>query len=119
MCFWYEKQERSIRVEGTTERLSKEESQVYFDTRPVGSRLGAWASPQSSVLEGREQLDGYMSDIKAKFADTEQIPVPDFWGGLRIIPERVEFWSGRNNRLHDRFAMTRKDDAWTLERLSP
>ena len=133
LCFWYERQERSIRVEGLMERMSSEESQIYFDTRPLGSRLGAWASPQSSVLQDRAQLDGYLNDMKDKFNTNgegdKKIPVPDFWGGLRIVPYRIEFWSGRNNRLHDRFAVSRteKESAdeqknasdWHIERLSP
>ncbi|CCG83126.1 Pyridoxamine 5'-phosphate oxidase [Taphrina deformans PYCC 5710] len=131
LCFWYEGMERSVRVEGTTERLTDAESQVYFDTRPVGSRIGAWASPQSSVIHDRDELDHRVQEVRATFQVGEddqthtKIPVPSFWGGLRIVPQRVEFWSGRNNRLHDRLVMTRQaggqgDGAkWELERLAP
>ncbi|KAI1853244.1 hypothetical protein JX266_001950 [Neoarthrinium moseri] len=129
LTFWWESMERQIRVEGKATRLSSEESQVYYDTRVRGSRLGAWASRQSQVLkpegdddDGRKELDGWVKEAKDKFQDQEKIPVPGFWGGLRIVPESVEFWQGRESRLHDRFAYTRKvegKDQWTLERLSP
>lgn len=139
LCFWYEDMERSVRVEGTTERLTPAESQVYFDTRPVGSKIGAWASQQSKVLKDRAELDEQVATTKEKFgiardrdlddpvtaagAPEEQkpIPVPDFWGGLRIVPDRIEFWSGRNNRLHDRLVYSLQDDAttWEIKRLSP
>ena len=135
LVFWWEPLERQVRVEGRAERLSREESQVYFDTRVRGSRIGAWASQQSRVLkadesgvdgddDGRRQLDGWVKEVEAKFEGEEKIPVPDFWGGLRIVPETVEFWQGRQNRLHDRFVYERvrgkgADGSWTLERLSP
>ncbi|KAI1881431.1 hypothetical protein JX265_000257 [Neoarthrinium moseri] len=129
LTFWWESMERQIRVEGKATRLSSEESQVYYDTRVRGSRLGAWASRQSQVLkpegdddDGRKELDGWVKEAKDKFQDQEKIPVPGFWGGLRIVPESVEFWQGRESRLHDRFVYTRKvegKDQWTLERLSP
>ncbi|KAI3320063.1 pyridoxamine 5'-phosphate oxidase [Xylariaceae sp. AK1471] len=139
LTFWWEDLERQIRVEGPAARLSSEESQKYFDTRVRGSRIGAWASRQSQVLtpavtdaseagerdDGRKELDGWVRDAEKKFEGQEEIPVPEFWGGLRIIPESVEFWQGRQNRLHDRFVYTKKEsvvgggDEWTLERLSP
>lgn len=142
LTFWWEALERQVRVEGRAERLTREESQRYYDTRVRGSRIGAWASRQSAVLkpevggtvdgkeekvqeedddDGRKQLDGWVRETEERFHDTEAIPVPEFWGGLRIVPERVEFWQGRANRLHDRFVYDRVDgeDKWTLERLSP
>ena len=135
LVFWWEAAERQVRVEGRAERLTREESQKYYDTRVRGSRLGAWASRQSAVLrpqegggagddddDGRRQLEGWVSETEERFKDTEEIPVPEFWGGLRIVPEKVEFWQGRENRLHDRFVYERVDgeeDKWTLERLSP
>jgi pyridoxamine 5'-phosphate oxidase len=140
LTFWWEDLERQIRVEGPAARLSSEESQKYFDTRVRGSRIGAWASRQSQVLtpavtdvvgkageqdDGRKELDSWVRDAEKRFEGQEQIPVPEFWGGLRIIPESVEFWQGRESRLHDRFIYTKKssvvgcDDEWLLERLSP
>ncbi|KAF3767893.1 pyridoxamine 5'-phosphate oxidase [Cryphonectria parasitica EP155] len=136
LTFWWEAQERQVRVEGRAERLERAESQKYFDTRVRGSRVGAWASRQSAVLrpregqgkehgsdddDGREMLHDWVREAEKKFEGTEEIPVPEFWGGLRIIPERVEFWQGRENRLHDRFVYDRVEgsDTWTLERLSP
>ncbi|ROW09823.1 hypothetical protein VMCG_02508 [Cytospora schulzeri] len=134
LVFWWEAMERQVRVEGRAERLSRGESQRYYETRVRGSRLGAWASRQSAVLkptsgedgeddDGRKQLEGWVSETAEKFKGTEDIPVPEFWGGLRIVPEKVEFWQGRENRLHDRFVYERVEgedkDKWTLERLSP
>lgn len=129
LTFWWEGLERQVRVEGKVERLSREESQKYFDTRVRGSRLGAWASRQSQILkpteggddDGRKQLDGWVKEAEERFEGQEEIPVPEFWGGLRIVPDRIEFWQGRQNRLHDRFVYERAegDREWTLERLSP
>lgn len=119
LTFWWQEQERQVRVEGLTERLTNEESQVYFDTRIRRSRIGAWASKQSQTLRDRTELDGWVKDIESKFEGVEQIPVPDFWGGLRILPEIIEFWQGRDSRLHDRFQYTREGDDWKTERLSP
>ncbi|KAK0637325.1 phosphate oxidase-like protein, partial [Bombardia bombarda] len=139
LVFWWEPLERQVRVEGRAARLTREESQVYYDTRVRGSRVGAWASRQSAVLtpgegsdDGRAQLEGWIKETEGRFEGTDQIPVPEFWGGLRIVPERVEFWQGRQNRLHDRFVYERVhgdetggvdglqgEDKWTLQRLSP
>ncbi|KAI1823628.1 pyridoxamine 5'-phosphate oxidase [Xylaria intraflava] len=139
LTFWWEDLERQVRVEGPAVRISREESQKYFDTRARGSRIGAWASRQSQVLtpaaadagddskedDGRKELEGWVKETEEKFEGQEQVPVPDFWGGLRIIPESVEFWQGRQSRLHDRFLYTKKtttadgSSEWLLERLSP
>ncbi|KAK7743091.1 pyridoxamine-phosphate oxidase [Cytospora paraplurivora] len=138
LVFWWEALERQVRVEGRAERIPRGESQRYFDTRVRGSRLGAWASRQSEVLrpeggdaggdgdgdedDGRKQLEGWVRETEERFRDVEEIPVPEFWGGLRIVPEKVEFWQGRENRLHDRFVYERvegEEEKWTLERLSP
>ncbi|KAF2968149.1 hypothetical protein GQX73_g5408 [Xylaria multiplex] len=136
LTFWWEELERQVRVEGPTTRLSGEESQKYYDTRARGSRIGAWASRQSQVLtpalseggdadDGRKELEGWVKEVEEKFEGQEQIPVPDFWGGLRIVPESIEFWQGRQSRLHDRFLYTKKASSpdggveWALERLSP
>lgn len=136
LTFWWEDLERQVRVEGRANRLTREESQKYFDTRVRGSRIGAWSSRQSQVLkptrgeqgeeedDGRKILDEWVNETEKRFEGEESIPVPDFWGGLRIIPEYVEFWQGRQNRLHDRFAYDKISteegvEEWSLERLSP
>ncbi|KAF2200096.1 pyridoxamine 5'-phosphate oxidase [Delitschia confertaspora ATCC 74209] len=121
MTFWWREVERQVRVEGTTERLSPEESQIYYDTRIRGSRIGAWASQQSKVLSGREELAKRVEDVEKRFEGQDKIQVPPFWGGLRVIPETVEFWQGRESRLHDRFRYTKIEGSneWKIERLSP
>lgn len=120
LTFWWHELERQVRVEGPCERLKAEESQVYYDTRIRGSRLGAWASQQSKVLSGREELEQQVADVEKKFEGHDKIPVPEFWGGLRVVPEMVEFWQGRPSRLHDRFRYTKGDGGeWKVERLSP
>ena len=107
-------------------RLSNDESQTYFGLRARGSRIGAWASRQSEILreENGERgiLESRVRDIETRFEGVEDIPVPDFWGGLRVVPDVVEFWQGRESRLHDRFMYVRHEgetDGWILERLSP
>ncbi|MCJ1303312.1 hypothetical protein MMC08_006120 [Hypocenomyce scalaris] len=126
LAFWWREMERQVRVEGVCERLSSEESQVYFDTRIRGSRVGAWASEQSRVLReedgGRDVLERRVRDVEERFEGEEKVPVPEFWGGMRIVPEMVEFWQGRESRLHDRFRYTRDEGTeggWKIERLSP
>ncbi|KAL9601083.1 MAG: hypothetical protein Q9219_002793 [cf. Caloplaca sp. 3 TL-2023] len=125
LAFWWKDVERQVRVEGPVERLSESESQAYYDLRARGSRIGAWASEQSRVLKedegGREVLENRVKDVERKFDGQEKIPVPGFWGGLRIIPETVEFWQGRESRLHDRFRYLRSSHGamWEIERLSP
>lgn len=115
-----------MRVEGRVERLSSEESQSYYELRARGSRIGAWASEQSKVLPeeegGREVLERRVRDVEERFEGREDIPVPEFWGGLRVIPEMVEFWQGRESRLHDRFSYVRDEkgeEGWRIDRLSP
>ena len=118
LAFWWHELERQIRVEGSTERLSREESQCYFDVRARGSQIGAWASPQSSVLKDRDELEQRVKAVETRF-EGKNIEVPDFWGGLRIVPSMIEFWQGRDSRLHDRFRYTREGGSWKIERLSP
>jgi pyridoxamine 5'-phosphate oxidase len=122
LTFWWREMERQVRVEGLAERLSPQESQVYYDTRARDSRIGAWASRQSTALQDRGQLDARVAEVEKRFEGQDKIPVPDFWGGLRVIPLMVEFWQGRPSRLHDRFQYTRESESvreWKIERLSP
>ena len=122
LTFWWRELERQIRIEGTVERLSSEQSQIYYDTRIRGSRIGAWASKQSAVLKDRQELEDRVKEVEKRFEGQDKLPVPEFWGGLRVIPDMMEFWQGRESRLHDRFRYL-KDDAetngWKIERLSP
>ena len=110
--------ERQILITGRVERVSVAEAAAYFVTRPVGSQLAAWASPQSTVLSSRGLLEAKWEEMKRKFADGK-IPLPSFWGGYRVLPDLFEFWQGRASRMHDRFQYTRKDGAWEIERLAP
>jgi len=113
--------ERQVEVEGRVERVGVAESLAYFAKRPAGSQLGAWVSRQSSVISSRQILLKKLDEMRRKFLDGK-VPLPDFWGGFRVVPERVEFWQGRPNRLHDRFRYTRDETAaggWLIERLAP
>ena len=110
--------ERQVIVVGTVEQVSREQTSVYFHSRPRSSQVGAWASHQSSVVAGREVLEQRAADLEARFAGAE-VPVPDFWGGLRIVPLTVEFWQGRPTRLHDRLRYRLAGEQWRVERLSP
>jgi pyridoxamine 5'-phosphate oxidase len=112
---------RQVSVTGRARLLSREESQAYWDTRPRGSQIGAWASRQSSVLEGRAALDEAVVAVEARFADESRVPLPPFWGGYLVVPDSVTLWQGRPDRLHDRLRWRRSavDQPWTRERLSP
>ena len=112
--------QRQISVNGSVERISKTESLKYFISRPFASRLGAWASPQSKVITSRQVLEMKFDQMKRKFANGE-VPLPDSWGGYRIIPKTFEFWQGRTGRLHDRFffQLDEKSGEWNADRLAP
>jgi pyridoxamine 5'-phosphate oxidase len=114
---WYPL-ERQVGIIGRAERISAAESLAYFTSRPHGSRLGAWVSQQSTVINSRKFLEMKWDEMKRKFTDGE-IPLPSFWGGIRVIPAEIEFWQGRENRLHDRFRYARSGAAWAIERLAP
>ncbi len=109
--------ERQIRIEGTVTRVSAEESDAYFALRPVGNRLGAWASPQSRVIPSRESLAARVSEYEARFGSAP--PRPEHWGGYRLRPDAIEFWQGRSDRLHDRLLYRREGEGWNRVRLAP
>jgi pyridoxamine 5'-phosphate oxidase len=117
LFFWVEL-ERQVRIEGTVEKTSKQESEEYFKTRPLDSRLSAWASKQSSIIPSRSFLEQKMSDLELRYGNRE-IALPPFWGGFRIQPQVFEFWQGRENRLHDRVRYMLQGGVWHIERLSP
>jgi pyridoxamine 5'-phosphate oxidase len=118
LVFHWSRLHRQVRVEGKVVRVPEEESREYFATRPRGSQLGAWASNQSSPVNDRRHLDEAFREHEARFKGSD-VPLPPFWGGYRIIPEAIEFWQGRTDRLHDRLRYTLGDDGWTVARLSP
>jgi pyridoxamine 5'-phosphate oxidase len=122
LTFYWQELERQVRVEGRIEKLTREESQQYFDTRARGSRIGAWASEQSKVLKDgkRDELEKRVEEMEKKFEGVDKIPVPEFWGGIRVLPEMLEFWQGRDSRLHDRLKYEKIEDGlWKVERLYP
>lgn len=119
LVFWWHELDRQVRIEGAVERTAPEASEAYFESRPRGSQLGAWASPQSRVLQGRAALEARLAEVEARFAEAP-IPRPPYWGGFRVVPHAVEFWQGRPSRLHDRLRYRRDDQgAWHCERLAP
>lgn len=119
LCFHWPALERQVRIEGAAVKVSEEESDAYFATRPRGSQLGAWASPQSQVITGRGDLDQRFRELEQTYADRD-VPRPPHWGGYRVIPVEIEFWQGRDDRLHDRFVYRlREPKDWIIERLAP
>jgi pyridoxamine 5'-phosphate oxidase len=110
---------RQVTVEGEARPLSMRESEPYYHSRPWLSQIGAWASRQSTVLGSRAELDDRVAELTARWPEGTDVPMPDFWGGYLIVPERIEFWQSRANRLHDRLSYRRDGDEWTIERWSP
>jgi pyridoxamine 5'-phosphate oxidase len=110
---------RQVTVRGEVEKVDVKETAEYWASRPRGSQLGAWSSPQSRVVEGRRSLENALRSIERRFADVDQIPAPPHWGGWRIRPDVVEFWQGRADRMHDRLRYVHTDDGWHVERVAP
>jgi pyridoxamine 5'-phosphate oxidase len=118
LLFWWGSLERQVRIEGKVTKVTRRESDEYFSTRPRGSQLGAWASPQSAKLAGRAALDRAYAAAHARYAAA--VPRPPYWGGYRLAPEAIEFWQGRKDRLHDRIVYRRgRNGTWVIERLAP
>jgi pyridoxamine 5'-phosphate oxidase len=117
LTFFWKELERQVRIEGRIEKVTPEESTAYYDTRPVGARIGAWASPQSEVIENRGWLEKRWEELSAEHGDSPKRP--PHWGGYRVLPDHLEFWQGRRSRLHDRIVYRREGDRWKLARLAP
>jgi len=118
LLFWWDKQGRQVRIEGSVEKVSAAESDAYFASRPRESQLGAWASPQSQEIASRQELLAAFARIEQQYAG-QAVPRPPHWGGYRVIPERVEFWQAGDHRLHDRVLYLRVDNGWHKQRLAP
>jgi pyridoxamine 5'-phosphate oxidase len=119
LVFYWMEVERQIRIQGKAKKTTRAESEEYFRSRPIGAQLGAWASHQSEAIDARRVLDARLEEMKQRFAEGP-IPLPPHWGGYRLKPERVEFWQGRPDRLHDRFRYTlQRDGSWKIDRLAP
>jgi len=119
LVFYWVQLERQVRISGAVEKTSREDSAAYFHSRPVGSRLGAWASKQSEIVDARQILDTRLTEMTERFENGD-VPLPPHWGGYRVKPDKFEFWQGRPNRLHDRFRYSRQSDgAWQIDRLAP
>lgn len=119
VTFFWPALERQVRIEGKVVMVAPDVSDAYFHSRPKGSQIGAWASPQSQVIQSREVIEKKDKELTTQYATSEQIPRPPHWGGYQLQPERVEFWQGRPNRLHDRIVYEQQDEKWLIRRLAP
>ncbi|MCC9167075.1 pyridoxamine 5'-phosphate oxidase [Pontibacter harenae] len=119
LTFFWPVLERQVRIEGSIVRVSPETSDTYFHSRPIGSQIGAWASPQSQVIANRDVLEEADKSFTEKFSEEKEVPRPDHWGGYTLQPDRVEFWQGRPNRLHDRILFELESENWSIKRLAP
>ncbi len=119
LCFYWQRLDRQVRVEGTASQCPREESLAYFRTRPRGSQIAAWASPQSQRLSDRKALEERVLEMEKKFPEGTEVPIPPQWGGFRVDPYQIEFWQGRECRLHDRVVYRREGKAWVRERVAP
>ena len=117
--FLWKDLERQIRIEGKAKKITKAASLQYFQSRPKGSQIGAWASPQSQVIPDRSILENNVVALKEKYKDADNLPIPNHWGGYVIVPTLIEFWQGRSSRLHDRIRYKLKGENWIIERLAP
>ncbi len=117
LLFWWDRLHRQVRIEGAVEKVGVADADAYFASRPYGSRIGAWTSPQSRVIAGREPLEARETEFCARFPT--EVPRPPHWGGYRVLPDVIEFWQGRPSRLHDRLRYRIEADAWIVERLAP
>lgn len=118
LVFYWPELERQVRITGTTSQTDRQESEAYFRSRPRGSRLSAWISHQSQVIQGRQQLEAQLPELERRYPG-DDVPLPPYWGGFRLSPEAIEFWQGRTSRLHDRLRYQREGERWRIERLSP
>ena len=118
LLFFWKELERQVRIEGICEKITPAESDAYFYSRPLGSRLGAWASPQSQVIPNRELLEKQAEELMIKYSDGV-VPRPPHWGGFRVVPDSIELWQGRSNRLHDRVLYNKESTNWDIVRLAP
>jgi pyridoxamine 5'-phosphate oxidase len=119
LTFFWPHLERQVRIEGIVSRIDERRSTEYFQSRPRSSQIGAWASPQSSVIQNRALLDERTSQLEAKFLGVDKLPKPNQWGGYEVDPFMIEFWQGRPSRLHDRILYSKTDDVWKINRLAP
>jgi pyridoxamine 5'-phosphate oxidase len=120
LLFFWKEMERQVRIEGVVEKVSRERSEEYFQSRPRGSQVGAWSSPQTQVIQDRSVIEKNILSTEEKYAQLDPLPLPDHWGGYLVRPHQYEFWQGRADRLHDRFRYVHKPDGlWVVDRLAP